>query len=66
MENSTNNLQTDKQWELKNVPIGINSTADTRKEFDSMGDVEVPANQYWGAQTQRSIIHFSIGNDRMP
>jgi fumarate hydratase class II len=66
MENSTNNLQTDKQWELKNVPIGINSTANTRKEFDSMGNVDVPANQYWGAQTQRSLIHFSIGNDRMP
>jgi len=66
MENSKNNLQTEKQYELKNVPIGINSNAETRKEFDSMGDVEVPANQYWGAQTQRSLIHFSIGNDRMP
>jgi len=31
-----------------------------------MGTVEVPADHYWGAQTQRSLIHFSIGDDRMP
>jgi len=31
-----------------------------------MGMVEVPADRYWGAQTQRSLVHFSIGNDRMP
>jgi fumarate hydratase class II len=31
-----------------------------------MGDVEVPADRYWGAQTQRSLEHFSIGRDRMP
>ena len=40
-----------------------------RTETDSMGAVEVPANRYWGAQTQRSIRHFSIGwpeADRMP
>ena len=35
-------------------------------EFDSMGTIEVPADRYWGAQTQRSLMHFSIGNDRMP
>jgi fumarate hydratase, class II len=28
--------------------------------------VEVPADRYWGAQTQRSLEHFNIGNDRMP
>ncbi len=50
---------------MKYVPIGIDATG-KRKEFDSMGDVEVPADRYWGAQTQRSLIHFSIGNDRMP
>jgi fumarate hydratase class II len=38
----------------------------TRTESDSMGTIEVPAEHYWGAQTQRSLIHFSIGNDRMP
>jgi fumarate hydratase class II len=37
-----------------------------RKEFDSLGTVEVPADHYWGAQTQRSLEHFNIGNDRMP
>jgi fumarate hydratase class II len=35
-------------------------------ESDSMGEIEVPAEHYWGAQTQRSLVHFSIGNDRMP
>ena len=31
-----------------------------------MGEIDVPAEHYWGAQTQRSLIHFSIGDDRMP
>src|SRR2546429_4265277 len=38
----------------------------TRNETDSMGTVAVPADRYWGAQTQRSLHHFSIGEDRMP
>ena len=37
-----------------------------RLESDSMGTVEVPANVYWGAQTARSLLHFSIGHDCMP
>jgi fumarate hydratase, class II len=37
-----------------------------RVEFDSMGTIEVPAEAYWGAQTQRCLQHFNIGNDRMP
>jgi fumarate hydratase, class II len=37
-----------------------------RVESDSMGKIEVPANVYWGAQTQRSLIHFNIGRDTMP
>ena len=37
-----------------------------RTERDSMGPIEVPAEHYWGAQTQRSLQHFSIGNDIMP
>jgi fumarate hydratase class II len=45
--------------------IGTNETG-IRQESDSMGTVDVPAEHYWGAQTQRSLIHFSIGNDRMP
>ncbi|MGI8742010.1 MAG: class II fumarate hydratase [Bryobacteraceae bacterium] len=35
-------------------------------ESDSMGQVEVPADRYWGAQTQRSLKYFAIGEDRMP
>ena len=38
----------------------------TRTETDSMGPIEVPDDRYWGAQTQRSLHHFSIGDDRMP
>jgi len=37
-----------------------------RVESDSMGDIEVPAGRYWGAQTQRSLHHFDIGFDVMP
>jgi fumarate hydratase, class II len=37
-----------------------------RTERDSMGDIEVPADRYYGAQTQRSLIHFNIGHDQMP
>ena len=42
---------------------------ETRTETDSIGPIEVPADRYWGAQTQRSLHHFSIGDptaDRMP
>jgi fumarate hydratase class II len=38
----------------------------TRQETDSMGAVGVPADRYWGAQTERSLHHFAIGDDRMP
>jgi fumarate hydratase, class II len=38
----------------------------TRTESDSMGKIEVPSNVYWGAQTQRSLLHFDIGRDTMP
>ncbi|WP_237395909.1 class II fumarate hydratase [Okeania sp. KiyG1] len=37
-----------------------------RIESDSMGKIEVPTNRYWGAQTQRSLIYFSIGQDYIP
>ena len=39
---------------------------DMRIEKDSLGDVPVPANKLWGAQTQRSLEHFSIGTDLIP
>jgi fumarate hydratase class II len=38
----------------------------TRTESDSMGHIEVPGHVYWGAQTQRSLLHFDIGRDTMP
>jgi fumarate hydratase, class II len=38
----------------------------TRTESDSMGRIDVPSNVYWGAQTQRSLLHFNIGRDTMP
>jgi fumarate hydratase, class II len=38
----------------------------TRTETDSMGPIEVPADRYWGAQTERSLLHFPIGEDVMP
>jgi fumarate hydratase class II len=50
---------------ILDVPIGLDA-AGMRQEFDSLGKVEVPADHYWGAQTQRSLQHFNIGNDRMP
>jgi fumarate hydratase class II len=50
--------------ELRNLPVGIDA-AGTRTEHDSMGAIEVPADRYWGAQTQRSLKHFAIGG-RMP
>jgi fumarate hydratase, class II len=50
---------------LLDLPLGIDATG-VRSEFDSMGTIEVPADRYWGAQTQRSLQHFSIGDDRMP
>jgi fumarate hydratase class II len=55
----------DEAPKILDLPIGLDATG-MRKEFDSLGDVEVPADHYWGAQTQRSLQHFNIGNDRMP
>jgi fumarate hydratase class II len=51
--------------EILDLPIGLDASG-KRREFDSLGQVDVPANHYWGAQTQRSLEHFNIGNDRMP
>ncbi len=38
----------------------------SRIESDSMGEIEVPSDKYWGAQTQRSLIHLNIGKDLIP
>ena len=50
---------------MHDLPIGLKAQGH-RREFDSMGNVDVPADRYWGAQTQRSLEHFSIGQDLMP
>src|SRR5881394_1189652 len=53
-----------------NIPVAAHGTMSshgpTRTETDSMGSIEVPANRYYGAQTARSLVHFAIGEDRMP
>jgi fumarate hydratase, class II len=54
-----------RQPKILDIPVGLHATG-MRREFDSLGDVEVPGDRYWGAQTQRSLEHFNIGNDRMP
>ena len=56
---------------VESGPMTTDTTeaAATRTESDSMGAVEVPADRYWGAQTQRSLHHFAIGHEeaeRMP
>src|ERR1700721_2311439 len=50
---------------ILDVPIGLDATG-TRREFETLGEGAGPAGRYWGAQTQRSLEHFNIGNDRMP
>ena len=50
---------------LHDLPIGIHATG-YRHETDSIGGIDVPAERYWGGQTPRNLVHFSIGNDRMP
>ncbi len=50
---------------MADIPIGLD-TGGQRIETDSMGGIKVPADRYWGAQTQRSLVHFSIGTDHMP
>ncbi|MBA4050345.1 MAG: class II fumarate hydratase, partial [Erythrobacter sp.] len=42
------------------------SSGEVRIETDSLGEVAVPANMHWGAQTQRSIVNFPIGGETMP
>jgi len=42
------------------------TSADSRMERDSFGDIAVPSSAYWGAQTQRSVENFPIGGQRMP
>lgn len=50
----------------KASPQALPRTSPMRKETDSLGEVLVPADKLWGAQTQRSLEHFSIGHDLIP
>ncbi len=54
----------------KSVAKALVTTPDSpvtiRTETDSLGEVQVPADKLWGAQTQRSLEHFSIGKDLIP
>lgn len=51
--------------QLLDLPVGLDASG-WREEHDSLGVVRVPADRYWGAQTQRSLHHFTIGRERMP
>ena len=56
----------DETPEILDLPVGIGDTGH-RRESDSMGVIHVPADRYWGAQTQRSLLHLGdIGADLMP
>jgi fumarate hydratase class II len=46
--------------------FGVIMSMNTRVESDTMGEIAVAADRYWGAQTERSLHHFKIGGDRMP
>lgn len=50
----------------QNAKVSDETTQFHRKETDSIGEIDVPANRYWGAQTQRSFENFKIGEDKMP
>src|SRR5262245_35461212 len=50
---------------VRDVPIGIDATG-LRRETDPMGSIDVPADRYWGAASQLSLVPFSIGDERMP
>lgn len=50
---------------ILDLPIGLDARGQ-RRESDSLGSVMVPADRYWGAQTQRSLTLFDIGEERMP
>ena len=44
----------------------VEKRAGIRKETDSLGEVDVPGDKLWGAQTQRSLEYFSVGQDLIP
>src|SRR5579862_4218659 len=50
----------------RNEMSATSTVTNIRKETDGLGEVDVPADKLWGAQTQRSLEHFSIGTDLIP
>src|SRR5580700_6012205 len=60
------NSETAKDKEKVMNAISEANVMDVRKETDSLGEVDVPSAMLWGAQTQRSLEHFSIGQDLIP
>ena len=58
-------MSVDQAPAVLDLPVGLDAEG-TRHETDSMGAIDVPADRYWGAQTQRWLMHFAIGDDRMP
>ena len=51
--------------DMLDLPVGIEAGGE-RDEVDSLGSIAVPADRYWGAQTQRALEHFAVGGERMP
>ncbi|MEC7702032.1 MAG: class II fumarate hydratase [Pseudomonadota bacterium] len=48
------------------IPAEINMHQPMRTESDSIGEIDVPSDRYWGAQTERSLMNFDIGEEKMP
>ncbi len=48
------------------IPAEINMHQAMRTESDSIGEIDVPSDRYWGAQTERSLMNFDIGEEKMP
>jgi fumarate hydratase, class II len=65
MVTNTQRKNTELEPSVRDLPVGIKMTG-MRRESDSLGQVEVPADHYCGAHTQRSLIDFYIGDDHMP
>ncbi len=66
IEEYINEIKNNMQVVQSKLHNQMDKASKVRIESDSMGKIEVPANRYWAAQTQRSLHHFSIGNDLMP
>ena len=66
IENSLNSSSNSKPYSPETQRRFPQVDQEIRIEKDTMGDVEVPSDRYYGAQTARSLINFNIGEDTMP